>query len=117
MKRKHYYQETIYPKDRHDLFVSLSCKYPNHIYILLDSNSIHLNRKKTKFLYRKDSNLNYLYSMLYHIHEIDPHETLSLISEDNKIISPFANISEVYRKHRNIDGFLYFYIEKQGAFG
>lgn len=112
-KKNHTFEERV------EEFERIKKKYPDRIPIICDidpTNSNVLKLKKYKYIVPDDLKMAGFMFVLRKQTTLKPEDAI-FIMVNNTMIPTSKLISDVYNNHKDEDGFLYFYVTKESAFG
>lgn len=93
----------------------LKNNYPNRVPIIIISNFDDL--KKLKFLAPNDMKLIQLLYIIKKKQNINMIESFYIFTENKHLLNSTSSIISIYNNHKNKDGFLYLYLNKENTFG
>ena len=89
--------------------------YPNRIPVIIKSEFDDF--EKFKFLAPDEMKLIQLIYIIKKRKNINMTESYYIFTEDKNLMSGTTSISNIYNLHKNKDGFLYLYLNKENTFG
>ena len=90
-------------------------KYPERLPIIIRKHSD--NTKPSKFLVPREFTIGQLIYIIKRKAQIKPSEAIFIFTEKNLLMTANSTVEEIYDKHKNKDGFLYFVYSLENTFG
>lgn len=107
-------------QERKKQYEDLSGRYPNHIPIIVNRESTEKDLKmldKTQFLAPNNMLLGTFKHIIQSRLDLRSRDSIWFSLDSGFLFSNDKTMAEIYKKHKNVDGFLYLYYHRENVFG